>query len=82
MSETITQTETQPEMAQPEAPSLQLADLVLMLKLIQAVAPRGAIKAEEMAEVGALHNKLVAFLTSTGAIQPATQPSTQENQNG
>lgn len=74
--ETITQ-----ENAQPEPPSLQLADLVLMLKLIQAVAQRGAVKAEEMAEVGALHNKLVQFLTATGAIQTAEQPS-QETQNG
>ena len=53
-----------------QAPSLQLADLVLMLKIIQAVAQRGAIRAEEMAEVGSLHNKLVTFLTASGAIQP------------
>ena len=74
--ETITQ-----ENAQPEPPSLQLADLVLMLKLIQAVAQRGAVKAEEMAEVGALHDKLIQFLNATGAIKPAEQPS-QETQNG
>jgi hypothetical protein len=80
MSETIQNT-PQEEVQVPaaEQPSLQLADMVLMLKIIQAVAPRGAIRAEEMAEVGALHNKLLAFLTATGAIQPTT---TQENQNG
>lgn len=80
MSDTIQNT-PQEEVQAPaaEQPSLQLADMVLMLKIIQAVAPRGAIRAEEMAEVGALHNKLVAFLTATGAIKPA---ETQENQNG
>jgi hypothetical protein len=72
-----------PEQVQPEAPSLQLADMVLMLKVIQATAQRGAIRAEEMAEVGALHDKLVKFLTATGALQPAPQPQpTEENQNG
>lgn len=67
--------------AQPEAPSLQLSDLVLMLKLIQATAQRGAIRAEEMAEVGVLHDKLFKFLNSTGAIQPV-EDAPKENQNG
>lgn len=68
---------------QPEAPSLQLSDLILMTKIIQIAAQRGAIKADEMVEVGSLHSKLVAFLQSTGAIQPAPQqPPTEENQNG
>jgi len=70
-----------------EQPSLQLADMVLMLKVIQATAQRGAIRAEEMAEVGTLHDKLLKFLTATGALQPAPQPEaqtspTEENQNG
>lgn len=74
---------TPQEQQQHEQPSMQLADMVLMLKVIQATAQRGAIRAEEMAEVGALHNKLVQFLTATGAIQPAPQtPNSQENQNG
>ncbi len=62
------------------APSLQLSDLVLVVKLIQATAQRGAIRAEEMAEVGALHDNLVKFLTSTGALQAPEAP--QETQNG
>ena len=81
MSETVQNTPQEEAQAPAaEQPSLQLNDLVLILKMIQAVAQRGAIRAEEMAEVGALHNKLVAFLTATGAIQPAAE--TQENQNG
>lgn len=79
MTDTIQNTPQEEVQTAPEQPSLQLVDMVLMLKIIQAVAPRGAIRAEEMAEVGALHNKLVAFLTATGAIKPA---ETQENQNG
>ncbi len=68
---------------QSEQPGLQLSDMVLMLKVIQATAQRGAIRADEMAEVGALHDRLVKFLTATGALQPAPEPNTpQENQNG
>lgn len=76
-----TQTPAQPE---TPPPSLQLADLVLVLKLIQATAQRGAIRAEEMAEVGTVHDKLVKFLTAAGALQsaPAPAPAPEENQNG
>lgn len=78
--ETTQTTSTPP---QPEPPSLQIADLVLVLKLIQATAQRGAIRAEEMADIGTLHNKLFQFLSAVGAIQPAQEPQpTEENQNG
>jgi hypothetical protein len=70
------------EQAPTEAPaSLQLADLVLTLKLIQATAQRGAIRAEEMAEVGALYERLTKFLVASGAIKPAGAPA-EENANG
>jgi hypothetical protein len=77
-----TQTTSNPQ-TQPEAPSLQIADLVLVLRLIQATAQRGAIRAEEMADIGTLHNKLFQFLSAVGAIQPAQESKpTEENQNG
>ena len=40
-----------------------------MMNLIRATTERGAIRAEEMTEVGAVYNKLVQFLTESGAIQ-------------
>jgi hypothetical protein len=75
-----TQTNQTPQ--EPEQPSLQIADLVLVLKLIQATAQRGAIRAEEMADIGTLHNKLFQFLSAVGAIQPAQAQPNEENQNG
>ena len=75
------QTPTQPQ--EQQAPSLQLADLVLVLKLIQETSRRGAIRPEEMAEVGAVYDKLVKFLVASGALQaPKAQDTPQENQNG
>jgi hypothetical protein len=68
--------------AQQEQPSLNLQDLILVAQIIQICSSRGAFKADELANVGNLYTKLVAFLQSTGALTPAadaTQP--EENTN-
>jgi hypothetical protein len=70
----VQSTPVQEQPAQPEQPSIALSDLVLLLKLVQITAQRGAIRA--------VHDKLVKFLTSAGAIQPEPQAPTEENQNG
>ena len=67
---------------QEQQPSLNLQDLILVAQIIQICSSRGAFKADEMANVGNLYTKLVAFLQSTGALTPAadaTQP--EENTN-
>jgi hypothetical protein len=65
-----------------KAPELQIADLIFMLKLVQAMASRGAFKAEELSEVGSFHDKLVNFLTASGAMQPeVVSPVTEESTN-
>ena len=73
--------ETTTDAPQADQPSLQIADMILMLKVVQISAQRGAIRAEEMAEVGNLHDRLFKFLVSTGALQQST-PAPEENQNG
>jgi len=70
--------EETPQAEQPQGASLSLQDLVLMMNLIRATSERGAIRAEEMTEVGAVYNKLVQFLTESGAIQPAPAPAPAE----
>jgi len=63
--------------AQPQqpAPSLTLQDLVLVAQIIQLTTQRGAFKAEELADVGGLYNKLITFLQSTGALTPPAAPT-------
>ena len=75
----ISSTEETPVPQQP-APSLTLSDLVLVAQIIQLTNQRGAFKAEELADVGNLYNKLIAFLQSTGALTPAPVP-TEETKN-
>ena len=45
-----------------ENPGLSLQDLAMTLLIIDTVSQRGAIKGEEMADVGALRNRIKAFL--------------------
>ena len=66
------------EQTQQPAPSLTLQDLVLVAQNIQLTSQRGAFKAEELADVGGLYNKLIAFLQSTGALTPPPATSTEE----
>lgn len=63
------------EQAQPAGPNLTIADLILTAQIIQAAAPKGVFKAEELKVVGDFYERLVGFLESTGAIQrPGAQP--------
>ena len=66
------------EQSVEQTPGLTLQDLVFVAQIIQLTSQRGAYKAEEMAQVGGLYNKLVAFLQSTGAIAPAPVPTEEK----
>jgi hypothetical protein len=68
----------QQEQPTQSTPGLTLQDLVLVAQIIQLTTQRGAFKADELADVGGLYNKLVAFLQSTGALTPAPAASTEE----
>lgn len=61
-------TDTADEIEQPSAPSLTIQDLVQFAQIIQVSSKRGAFRAEELANVGTLYNKLIAFLDGAGAI--------------
>jgi len=77
------QENVQAETSAPEqtaAPSLTLQDLITVAQIIQISSQRGTFRAEELADVGTLYNKLIAFLQSVGALQPANAP-TEETKN-
>ena len=67
------------EQSVEQTPGLTLQDLVFVAQIIQLTSQRGAYKAEEMAQVGGLYNKLIAFLQSTGALTPAAAPTEETN---
>ncbi len=59
--------------AQPQAqdPSLSLEELGVLLNVVDLAVQRGAFRGNEASQVGAIFDKLSAFL---GAVQAAQQP--------
>lgn len=69
----VTQTIQSAEAPAQQAPSLTLQDLLVVAQIIQVGSQRGAYRAEELADVGGVYNKIIAFLQASGAITPANQ---------
>ena len=69
---------TAPAEGQPgagQAAGLTIGDLRLMARLVQVSSERGAIRADEMATVGDLYNRLTQFLNTVAPVAPAPQPA-------
>jgi hypothetical protein len=62
MTEETNPQEVQQEAAPAEAPNLTVQDLAGLKAIVDVAAQRGAFKPAEMAAVGAIYNKLTAFL--------------------
>ena len=64
MSEENKPAETQPATTQPDTPAtgLSVGDLQNIAMIFDVASRRGAFKADEMATVGTVYNKLKAFL--------------------
>jgi hypothetical protein len=65
-----------------KGPSLGLQDLVIVAQIIQIATSRSAWKPEELSTVGNLYDRLIAFLTASGAIQKTDQPVESETSPG
>ena len=73
---------------QPDPTALSIGDLKNLSTILDVASTRGAFKANEMAGVGFLYNKLQAFLAkvapeqtpegTAGATAPTTAPATAE----
>ena len=67
-----TATEVAPEAngtPEAEAPQLGVGDLQNAAQVIDAAVSRGAFKASEAAQVGAVYNKITAFIASVAEAQ-------------
>lgn len=70
------ETTTTTEAAEPI--SLQLPDLQGLAQVVNLAASRGAFQAKEMEAVGALYNKLTAFLDQVAKSQEDAAEKTEE----
>ena len=79
-----TGTATAQPQAQPDPTALSIGDLKNLSTILDVASTRGAFKANEMAGVGFLYNKLQAFLAKVapeqteGAKAKAEAPATAE----
>ena len=60
-----------------ENTQLTLADLASIQSIIEAASTRGAFRANELAQVGAIYDKLSAFLKVAQAQADAAQPNSE-----
>lgn len=58
-----------------EAPTLTLSDITAVRNIIDVIATRGAFRANELSAVGAVYDKVCAFLN---AAQQSQQPAEKE----
>lgn len=66
-------------MSETEAPSLNINDLLGAVKIIDACSERGAFKGNELANVGAVRDRLEAFAQAN---MPAAPEPEQINEDG
>ena len=71
-TETVTEAPAMAPPAEAEAPSLGVQDLQNAAQIIDIAMSRGAFRANEAAQVGAVYNKIEAFIKSV---------ADQQNQN-
>lgn len=76
-TEQVTEQVEQATEAQAPVASLGLNDLQTVLAIIDTATQRSAFKANELAAVGILYNRVQAFLEAAKA-QAAPAPTTQE----
>ena len=80
MSEENKPAETQPATASAEAPAstgLSVGDLTNIAMIFDVASRRGAFKADEMATVGTVYNKLKAFLDTLPKPEGEPAPTPQ-----
>ena len=61
------------EAPEPQIHTINLGDLNAVIRIIDVVTKRGAINGDELADVGAVRNRIQAFVTAS---TPATAEAT------
>ena len=72
------QTQAQQAQQAQQAPSLGLEDLATSIQIIDICSKRGAFEGAELESVGALRNRLVAFVKSQQPDEEAEQEEVTE----
>jgi hypothetical protein len=66
--------------AETTPPSLTINDIGFLVQIIETVAQRGAFRADELSSVGAVYDRVKAFITANTPQPTADQPTEEVNQ--
>ena len=58
-------------------PSITITDIAFLVQIVETVAQRGAFRADELSSVGAVYDKVKAFIVANNP-QPAPEQTTEE----
>jgi hypothetical protein len=58
-------------------PSITITDIAFLTQIVETVAQRGAFRADELSSVGAVYDKVKAFIVANNP-QPAPEQPTEE----
>ena len=72
--------ETNPTPEKPIPDSISLSDLQLLLQIVDLASTRGAFRGPELTQVGAIFDKLNAFLSFIAEQQQAKDDAADEDQ--
>ena len=63
----------------PEDVVLNVQDIINVVKIIDVVSGRGAVKGDELSSVGSVRDRLVAFVNANAPQQPAEEATGSED---
>jgi len=61
-------------------PSVTINDIAFLVQIVETVAQRGAFRAEELSSVGAVYDKVKAFIVANNPQPAPEQPIEEVNQ--
>ena len=69
------------EPAPVQETNLSIADIGFLMQIVEVCSQRGAFRAEELASIGTVYNKVKAFVVANTPAEPiADQPTEEVNQ--
>jgi hypothetical protein len=61
-----------------EQPNIAIQDIAFLIQIVEVCSTRGAFRAEELASVGAVYNKVKAFIDANTPAAPAAEQTPKE----
>jgi hypothetical protein len=61
-----------------EQPNIAIQDIAFLIQIVEVCSTRGAFRAEELSSVGAVYNKVKAFIDANTPPAPVAEENTTE----